>query len=167
MRCVSKNAYSFIHLSFGHPATIHYIVINCFIVSFRMWNGYLMPTLNRSPWTAAEEDKLLNAAIQFDGQDWSSISKELEHRSAYQCFVHYHARFEKNVQKNVRWTQEQDHKLVECVEKFRIGNIIPWTKVMEHCTDRTKSQVYNRFDFHTISYPKTTSYCFQSYCRCY
>lgn len=110
-----------------------------------MWYGYLMPSLNRKPWTPAEEDKLLNAANDFEQQDWVEIAKAVEGRSAYQCFVHYQTKFNsKNVLKNVRWTPEEDKRLMECVEKYRIGNIIPWTKVMEHCSGRSKPQLYNR-----------------------
>lgn len=110
-----------------------------------MWYGYLMPTLNRKSWTPAEEDKLLNAANNFDHQDWEEIAKEVEGRSAYQCFVQYQTKFNpKCTQKNVRWTPEEDKKLIEWVEKYRIGNIIPWTKIMETCPLRTKAQLYNR-----------------------
>lgn len=110
-----------------------------------MWFGYLQPTLNRSPWTPAEEDKLLNAANDFGEQNWAEIAKHVDNRSPYQCFVHYQTKFnKKNFQKYVRWTPEQDKDLLELVEKYRIGNIIPWTKIMEKTPGRTKPQVYNR-----------------------
>lgn len=110
-----------------------------------MWYGYLMPTLNRKSWTQSEEDKLLNAAIEFGSQNWSNISEAVENRSVYQCFVHYQTHFNnKNLPKNVRWTDDEDQKLMESVEKYRIGSIIPWTKIMEHFTNRSKIQVYNR-----------------------
>ncbi|XP_055306417.1 snRNA-activating protein complex subunit 4 [Sitodiplosis mosellana] len=113
-----------------------------------MWYGYLMPTLNRQPWTPAEEDKLLNAANDFEHQDWAEIAKEVDGRSAYQCFVHYQTKFNpKHVQKNVRWTPEEDKKLLDFIEKYRIGNIIPWTKIMEKCPGRSKPQLYNRYMF--------------------
>lgn len=111
----------------------------------RMWCGYLMPSLNRKPWTAAEEDKLLNAVQKFDAQNWQEIAKAVENRSVYQCFVHYQTNFNnKSIQKNVRWTEEQDQQLIACVGKYRIGNIIPWTKIMENCPGRSKVQLYNR-----------------------
>lgn len=107
-----------------------------------------MPTLNRKPWTPDEEDKLLNAAIEFGEQNWPKIAETLENRSMYQCFVHYRTVFSgKDSQRNVRWTAEEDEMLINYVDKYRIGNIIPWTKVMEHFIGRTKIQVYNRFDY--------------------
>lgn len=106
-----------------------------------------MPTLNRNAWAPAEEDKLLNAAIKYGAQNWSEIAQCVENRSVYQCFVHYQTHFNnKNAatMKNVRWTSEQDQQLVACVEKYRIGNVIPWTKIMEKCPGRSKVQLYNR-----------------------
>lgn len=85
-----------------------------------------MPTLNRKNWTFDEEDKILNAANVFDNQDWSEIVKAVNNRSAYQCFVHYHTIFNKNlVPKNVRWTPSEDKQLLEYVEKYSTGNVIP------------------------------------------
>lgn len=121
------------------------VFIRFFVYLNRMWFGYLMPTLNRKEWTAAEEDQLLNAASKFGAQNWTEIAKSVESRSVYQCFVQYQTRFNnKNHPKNVRWTSEQDQQLMACVEKYRIGNIIPWTKIMEKCPGRTKVQLYNR-----------------------
>lgn len=110
-----------------------------------MWFGYLMPTLDRRAWTAAEEDKLLNAAIKFKAQNWSEIAKAVENRSVYQCFVHYQTHFNnQSAPRNVRWTPEQDRQLMAYVDKYRIGNVIPWTKVMEKCPGRRKVQIYHR-----------------------
>lgn len=112
-----------------------------------MWYGYLMPTLNREAWAPDEEDKLLNAAIKFSVQNWTEIAKAVPNRSVYQCFVHYQTHFNnKNTSatKNARWTPEQDQQLMACVEKYRIGNIIPWTKILEKCPGRSKVQLYNR-----------------------
>lgn len=110
-----------------------------------MWYGYLMPTLNRKLWTPSEEDKLLNAANLHDHQDWEEIAKLVGNRSPYQCFVQYQTKFNpKHLPKNVRWTPDEDQQLMECVAKYRIGNIIPWTKIMENCPNRSKTQLYNR-----------------------
>lgn len=104
-----------------------------------------MPTLNRKAWTTDEEDKLLDAAKNFDAQNWTEIAKEVENRSPYQCFIHYQTIFaDKHVEKNVSWTPEEDERLIENVEKFRIGSIIPWTKILEYMPGRQKSQLYNR-----------------------
>lgn len=113
-----------------------------------MWYGYLMPSINRSQWNLTEEDELLNAVNRYSVQNWPAIAQLLNRRSPYQCFVHYHAVLsEKNIAKNVKWTKEEDAHLIEMVEKYRIGEIIPWTKILESMPGRYKAQIYNRYMF--------------------
>lgn len=110
-----------------------------------MWYNYLMPTLNRKAWSTDEEDKLLNAIAEYGAQNWSEIARYVENRSAYQCFVHYQTKLGVNrTQKNVAWTDNEDQQLRNCVEKYRIGNIIPWTKITGMMPNRNRIQVYNR-----------------------
>lgn len=107
-----------------------------------------MPSLNRSQWTPSEEDELLHFVNSYSMQNWSAIAKHLNRRSPYQCFVHYHAVLsEKHIAKNVKWTKEEDAHLIEMVEKYRIGDIIPWTKILESMPGRYKAQIYNRYMF--------------------
>lgn len=113
-----------------------------------------MPTLNRKQWTSHEEDELLNATQTFGAQNWTEIAKAVENRSVYQCFVHYQTHFNnKNIKNHNPWTSEEDQQLIACVERYRIGNIIPWTKVMENCPDRSKVQLYNRYDSQENCFP--------------
>lgn len=104
-----------------------------------------MPSLNRKMWTIEEEDQLLAAVAEYGPQNWTEISLFIENRSPYQCFVHYQTVFgQKAIQKNVPWTRDEDSQLIEYVDKFRIGNIIPWTKIAEMMPTRMRFQVYNR-----------------------
>ena len=104
-----------------------------------------MPTLNRNEWTEAEEDHLLSVVNFHSAENWAEIAAEVENRSAYQCLVHYHTVLsDKCTIKNARWTKDEDEMLVEAVEKYRIGNLIPWSKVMDKMPGRYKAQVYNR-----------------------
>lgn len=111
-----------------------------------MWTGYLMPTLNRKSWTSDEEDQLLCVATQYGAQNWPEIAQQVRNRSSYQCFVHYRTvlseRFET---KNTRWTQEEDDTLMQLVEKYRIGTLVPWTKIKSRMPGRCKAQIYNRY----------------------
>lgn len=110
-----------------------------------MWTGYLMPSLNRKTWTGDEEDKLLSLVNKYGAQNWSEIAKQLKNRSSYQCFVHYRTVLsERNEPKNTRWTKEEDKILMQLVDKYRIGNLIPWTKITSQMPGRCKSQIYNR-----------------------
>lgn len=113
-----------------------------------MWDGYLKPTLNRSPWTLSEEDNLLNIVNLHSNQNWPAIAEHIKNRSPYQCLVQYCTVLsEKNMVKNMRWTEEEDAHLLEIISKYRIGDIIPWTKVLESMPGRYKAQLYNRYMF--------------------
>lgn len=128
-----------------------------------MWYGYLLPSLNRSPWTPEEEDRLLCIANIYSLQNWSAIAAEVgTSRSAYQCFVYYQtALADRNMIKNVRWTKEEDELLKQLVEKYRIGNIIPWTKISEKIPGRYKAQLYNRYFIFSFLDSTLFSYFFQ------
>lgn len=104
-----------------------------------------MPSLNRKTWTGDEEDKLLSLVNKYGAQNWPEIAKQLKNRSPYQCFVHYRTVLsERNEPKNTRWTKEEDKILMQLVDKYRIGNLIPWTKITSQMPGRCKSQIYNR-----------------------
>lgn len=104
-----------------------------------------MPSINRQPWQSDEEDKLLNVVGELGAQNWPQIAQRLDQRSAYQCFVHYQTTYGcKQCVKNVPWTPDEDTKLLQCIEKFRIGTIIPWTKITAMMGSRVRNQVYNR-----------------------
>lgn len=113
---------------------------------FRMWNNYLMPSLNRKQWTDEEEEQLLVAVEEHKAQNWSEIAKQLKHRSPFQCFIHFRTVFnDRGVARNARWTPEEDQNLISFIDKYRIGNVIPWTKIMDKMPGRSKLQLYNRY----------------------
>lgn len=110
-----------------------------------IWKGYLNPLLNRKPWTADEDAKLVEVVNAFNQQNWAAIAAQIDGRSAYQCLIQYRSVLsEKLKDKYVRWTPEEDSLLMEIIEKCSIGSVIPWSLVAEKTPGRSKSQVYNR-----------------------
>ncbi|XP_058061239.1 uncharacterized protein LOC131211682 [Anopheles bellator] len=118
-----------------------------------IWNNYLRPGLRRSAWKPDEESRLIEAATRYRCQEWAKIAEYVQDRSEYQCFVHYQAHFSPMAQnKKMPWSEEEDRRLVETVERHRIGNNIIWNKVVESMPFRNKIQVYNRYKF-TLTRP--------------
>ncbi|XP_068085149.1 snRNA-activating protein complex subunit 4-like [Anabrus simplex] len=110
-----------------------------------MWENYLHPDINKSEWTREEDIKLQTLAENYKFQDWDTIAKELEmQRTAFQCASRYHRFLNKNM-RNSKWTKEDDKALQHCIQKFQIGNYIPWQKVAYYMENRTKLQLYNRW----------------------
>lgn len=105
-----------------------------------------MPSLNRKQWTDEEEGLLLAAVEEHKAQNWSAIAKQLKNRSPFQCFVHYRTVFNvRGIARNACWTSEEDQNLMSYIDKYRIGNVIPWTKIMDKMAGRSRLQLYNRF----------------------
>ncbi|XP_052868875.1 uncharacterized protein LOC128274652 [Anopheles cruzii] len=122
-----------------------------------IWNNYLRPGLQRSAWKPDEESRLIEAAARYRCQEWARIAEYVQDRSEYQCFVHYQAHFSPMAQnKKMPWSAEEDRRLVETVERHRIGNNIIWNKVVEGMPFRNKIQVYNRYRF-TLTRPLKNS----------
>lgn len=110
-----------------------------------IWNAYLKPSLNRNQWTSEEDDLLLNAIESCVPLDWTEVAKRMDCRSVYQCVVHYMTKLAvSNTMNCGRWTAEEDALLLKTVEKYRIGNDIPWSNVVANIPKRNKQQVYQR-----------------------
>ena len=72
---------------------------------------------------------ILSFFFVFRHQDWDAIAEELgTNRSGYQCFIVYQNKLNCSLRRN-NWDPEEDTKLIQIVEKYRIGEYIPWGKV--------------------------------------
>jgi len=62
-------------------------------------------------------------------QDWDFIAEQLgTRRSGYQCFCQYKSDSVETTKQ--RWTIEEDKLLMAVVEKLRVGDFVPWDKVV-------------------------------------
>lgn len=112
-----------------------------------MWNGFVRPTLNRSAWTAAEDDRLMVAVVAHDQQNWPAIARQMDCRSSYQCLVHYRTKLFDHTPRGGRWSAAEDAQLLRLVQQLRIGSSIPWDAVSNGCDGRTRGQCYYRYMF--------------------
>lgn len=114
-----------------------------------MWNHYLKPGLNHGLWTEEEDEKLQDAIIRHNYQDWNSIADYTHKRSPMQCFVHYRIALSESAQvkKNEKFTAFEDQQLLELVDKYSEGDMISWTKVCQQMPGRNRYQCYHRYQF--------------------
>ncbi|KAK3923142.1 snRNA-activating protein complex subunit 4 [Frankliniella fusca] len=111
------------------------------------WNLYLHPKINKKAFTEDEECELLKLAEKHKHQDWDKIAEELgTNRSGYQCFIVFQNKLNAALKRNT-WEPWEDKKLLQAVERHRIGNFIPWGKVAYDMENRTKAQVFNRWSY--------------------
>lgn len=110
-----------------------------------MWFSYLRPDLNREPFTEEEDVTIANAMVESIFVDWNELSSLLNNRSSLQSFVHFHATFSRLCPSNVRWTEPEDARLLEAIDKFSLNGVPNWGKVGQVLPTRNKVQCYNRY----------------------
>lgn len=114
-----------------------------------MWHHYLKPGLNHGLWTDEEDEKLQDAIIRHNYEDWSAIAAFTHKRSAMQCFVHYRISLSESAQvkKHEKFTPFEDQQLLELVDRYSDGDMISWTKVCQQMPGRNRYQCYHRYMF--------------------
>jgi hypothetical protein len=105
------------------------------------WENCQSPTINRGPFTAAEDEQLRALATQFGGANWPAVAAALgTGRRAWQCFQ----RVQQSAQddfKGKAWSNNEDARLSELVERF--GN--DWQRIASMLTARTPAQCLHRW----------------------
>ncbi|KAG5680827.1 hypothetical protein PVAND_010309 [Polypedilum vanderplanki] len=110
-----------------------------------MWHSYLRPDINREPFTDEENAILAHAVIENKHQNWNLIANQLENRTSLQTFVHYNSERSRLCPPNIRWTTEEDQKLLDAVKKHTRGKDILWHNIGTAIENRNKTQCYNRY----------------------
>lgn len=113
-----------------------------------MWNLNLHPHLRRCKWTDDEDDKLLEAARSHNFQNWQKIaSASGTQRSMFQCFLRYQTNFQHVERTGDKFSLDEDRRLAQLVNEHRVGNIVPWTKIAQFFSNRSKQTLYYRYVF--------------------
>lgn len=112
-----------------------------------MWHLYLHPSINKSPWTTEENDKLKVIAENNNFQNWKDIALKLgTNRSELSVCKHYFGQLSQKYKKG-EFTYGEDKKLLEIVNMYRIGKLIQWSKVTKHFKDRSRGQLHHRYTY--------------------
>lgn len=110
-----------------------------------IWYSYLKPDINRDPFTDDENAILSHVVVENKYQDWNEIAQYLDRRTCLQTFVYFFSSSSRLCPPNVRWTAEEDEKLLEAVKTNNVGGNILWPKVGVALNNRNKTQCYNRY----------------------
>ncbi|KAJ8039197.1 snRNA-activating protein complex subunit 4 [Holothuria leucospilota] len=103
------------------------------------WQNHAHPHIQHD-WTDEDEQLLRKIARVHGGKDWNTITSEMGRGfSAFECLQRYQQRLNDDLYKRP-YTEEEDKLLVQLVEKFRIGDYIPWIKVAYFLKDRKDKQ---------------------------
>lgn len=107
-----------------------------------MWQNLLHPTINRAAWSKAEDRNLKRLVEhQLGGDDWDpddvaadweAVAEELgTRRTAFQCFMRFQQRHNSDAN-GLKWTPEEDERLLTLVQRCRMSRIVGWAKVRGH-----------------------------------
>ncbi|EDV48211.1 uncharacterized protein LOC6553456 [Drosophila erecta] len=112
-----------------------------------MWRVYLSPDLRRDNWSPEEDDTLLAVATANRMQNWELTAASLDRRSDYQCFVQFHTglRYLLEPKTSCRWSEEDNDRLREIVDRNTANGVINWKKVVEYFPDKSKSTLIGRY----------------------
>ncbi|XP_057672242.1 uncharacterized protein LOC130903895 [Diorhabda carinulata] len=109
------------------------------------WNLIAHPAINNSKWTAKESKQLLSLVQKYRAQNWIKIAKELgTNRSCLNVCQYYFREFHDGFKKG-EFTVGEDRKLLQLVDRYKMGTIIPWTKISRHFKNRSRSQLHHRY----------------------
>ncbi|XP_067826086.1 snRNA-activating protein complex subunit 4 isoform X2 [Heptranchias perlo] len=104
-----------------------------------VWQNSEHPSISRAEWSSEEVERLMEIVERAGCVDWQWIASELQtNRTAYMCLQKYQ---ELNKDRRKEWTAEEDQMLTELVQKMRVGNFIPYTKIAYFMEGRNSSQL--------------------------
>nr|XP_039272509.1 uncharacterized protein LOC120346759 [Styela clava] len=108
------------------------------------WKNQLHPHINHDSWKGPEDEKLKKLVKKYKETNWIGVANELgTGRTALQCIQRYQRN---NIDhKSKPWTPEDDEKLTKLVQKYRCGNVIPYSALALKLGGRTNSQVCHRW----------------------
>ena len=106
------------------------------------WTNRLDPRINHGPWTASEDDFLVQAAAA--SSHWVEIAAQMgTSRTAFDCFCRYVRSLAADVIRSAPWTREEDEALRRVVEEEEGSR--DWKRVSERMAGRTEQQVMHRY----------------------
>ncbi|KAK9876835.1 hypothetical protein WA026_015071 [Henosepilachna vigintioctopunctata] len=111
------------------------------------WHIYLHPDINKTNWEPDENLKILQLVDKYKCQDWDQIALELmNNRSGFSVYLHYVSVLCEQFCK-LRFTKEEDQKILEYVERLKIGSYIPWNAIEAHFPHRSRFQLMHRYKY--------------------
>ncbi|KAL6034282.1 hypothetical protein STEG23_015024, partial [Scotinomys teguina] len=110
----------------------------------KFWQSSEHPSINKQEWSTEEVERLKAIAATHGHLEWHLIAEELgTSRSAFQCLQKFQ-QYNKAL-KRKEWTEEEDHMLTQLVQEMRVGNHIPYRKIVYFMEGRDSMQLIYRW----------------------
>lgn len=105
------------------------------------WKDVLDPAIDKSPWTAEEDEKLLAYISKHGTGDWVSIARTLPGRTRNQCRDRWIYSLDPSVVR-APWSPQDDEKLSDVISRLGTGD---WSAIASHLSGRTIVQCRSRW----------------------
>ncbi|XP_016835354.1 snRNA-activating protein complex subunit 4 isoform X2 [Cricetulus griseus] len=110
----------------------------------KFWQSSEHPSINKQEWSTEEVERLKAIAATHSHLEWHLVAEELgTSRSAFQCLQKFQ-QYNKAL-KRKEWTEEEDHMLTQLVQEMRVGNHIPYRKIVYFMEGRDSMQLIYRW----------------------
>ncbi len=107
------------------------------------WRKVLDPTIKKGPWTAVEDQLILQGIEQHGEGKWSAIAKLIPGRLGKQCRERWMNHLDPTICKDP-FSPEEDKLILELLEQHGTK----WTTIRQYLTGRTDNAIKNRYYSH-------------------
>ncbi|PRP82020.1 myb transcription factor [Planoprotostelium fungivorum] len=105
------------------------------------WQKVLNPTIRKGKWTPDEDVRLKAAVEEYGIKNWAQVRLHVPGRTDLQCRERWSNILDPDLKFDT-WTEEEDTKLAESVEKHGVGR---WSMVAVDLHPRTDNQCWRRW----------------------
>ncbi|XP_036162755.1 snRNA-activating protein complex subunit 4 isoform X2 [Myotis myotis] len=110
----------------------------------KFWQNWEHPSINKQEWTRPELEQLKAIAAKHGHLHWQEIAEELgTRRSAFQCLQQFQ-QHNKALRRRA-WTEAEDRMLTQLVQEMRVGNHIPYRRIVYYMEGRDSMQLIYRW----------------------
>uniref|UniRef100_A0A7E4UM04 snRNA-activating protein complex subunit 4 n=1 Tax=Panagrellus redivivus TaxID=6233 RepID=A0A7E4UM04_PANRE len=135
------------NVSFHEISVVDFDLQRSAIACRMRWCNEQCPQINKTPWTAEEDEKILEAAKE-RWTNWGFLADELgTGRSEYQIAVRAKELEVSYGNDRSPWTAPEDEKLLSIVYSMHNIAAIPWTKVAKLLGNRSPLQCRARYEY--------------------